>query len=420
MNKKEEESLKYIVSSHIQDIYDRLLSNEMVQNGLKFIKEDHENTLVEQKDICGISAPTFKEEVRAKDYMIRLQELGLENVQMDIVGNVFGIRSGTGNGPKLIVAAHLDTVFPEGTNTAVLEKEGKFYAPGIADDTRGLAEILSIIRAFNETNIQTQGDIVFCGNVGEEGLGDLRGIKQLFRDNKDIDGFISIDGSEVSTITYLATGSHRYEINYEGPGGHSFGAFGLPSAIHALGRAMAKIADLDPPKEPKTTFTIGIVSGGTSVNVIAEKASMVVDMRSNSEKELLKLESEFLEIVKSAAAEENLRWNSNQITVDIKLLGDRPAGSQSANEPIVQAVYAAGEMIGIQSKLSPPGSTDANIPISLGIPAIAVGRGGVSGGIHSKNEWFDPTDAYLGPQKTFLTILSLVGMKDVSSPLLDK
>jgi tripeptide aminopeptidase len=296
----------------VKEVYGRPTSQASVQKGLDFIRGDHENTVAEQKQICEIPAPPFKEQVRAEDFQKRLAALGLRDVQMDKEGNVFGYRPGAGKGPKLLVAAHLDTVFPAGTDVTVKEKDGTLYAPGIADDARGLAALLAIVRAFNTAAIKTTGDIIFCGNVGEEGLGDLRGVKALFREMKDIDGFISIDGNGAEKITYLATGSHRYEITYKGPGGHSFLAFGRPSAIHAMGRAIAKISDLTTPKEPKTTFTVGVVSGGTSVNSIAAEAKMLVDMRANRTEELLDLETKFMDIVRKAADEETVRWGGRQ------------------------------------------------------------------------------------------------------------
>jgi len=409
----------YSISPSVQGIYDRLAANADVKKGVEFIKMDQEKALAEQIEICEIPAPPFMEQVRAEDYMKRLKALGLEDVKMDSEGNVFGIRKGTGNGPTLLVTAHLDTVFPEGTDTTVKIKDGKYYAPGIADDTRGLAALLSVVRAFNATGIKTVGDIIFGGDVGEEGLGDLRGVKALFRDNKNIDGYISIDGSGSNGITYLATGSHRYEVTFVGPGGHSFGAFGLPSAIHAMGRAIAKIGDIQTPKEPKTTFTVGTVAGGTSVNSIAAEATMLVDMRSNSEEEVLKTEALFKKAVLDGIAEENARWNHEQkITAHIKLVGDRPAGSQPDDAAIVQATWAATKLTGQEPKLNGPSSTDSNLPISLGIPAVTIGGGGSAGNGHAPSEWFDPTDAYLGPQRAFLTILGLVGVDGVSEPLL--
>lgn len=410
----------YTLAPTVQEVYDRLTSQPAVRKGLDFLRADHENTVAEQKQLCEIPSPPFKEQVRAADYQKRLAALGLKDVQMDKEGNVFGLRPGTGKGPKLLVAAHLDTVFAAGTDLSVKEKDGKLYAPGIADDARGLAALLSIIRAFNETGIKTAGDIIFSGNVGEEGLGDLRGIKALFRDHKDIDGFISIDGTDAEKITYLATGSHRYEIIYKGPGGHSLNAFGRPSAIHAMGRAIAQIADLKTPLEPKTTFTVGVVSGGTSINSIAAEARMQMDMRSNRLKELLELEAKFLDIVKKAAVEENARWNSDKITVQIKPVGDRPAGIQPPDALIVQAAWASTQAISRQPKLGEPSSTDSNLPISLGIPAITVGGGGKEDNNHSPSEWFDPTNAYLGPQRIFLTILGLSGIDGTTKPLLPK
>lgn len=402
----------------LQAVYRLLLADPVITKGLAFIKGDQEKTLADQVALCEIPAPPFQEQKRAADFMERLQALGLKDIYLDQVGNVLGIRPGTGNGPKLVVAAHLDTVFPAGTDTSVKKRGGKLYAPGIADDTRALAEILTIVRAFEHTGLATIGDLIFCGDVGEEGLGNLRGVKQLFTDHRDIDGFISIDGTGVTTITYQATGSYRYRISYHGPGGHSFAAFGRPSAIHALGRAITQIADIEPPEQPKTTFTVGVVEGGTAVNAIAAKASMLVDLRSNGKEELKRLEEVLTDIVRGAALAENKRWGSQELQVQIERIGERPAGSQEPKSPLVQVAMASLKALGLKAKLTEAGSTDANVPISLGIPALAVGRGGKSGDSHSLNEWFDPTDAFLGPQKVFLMILGLVGVKGLTKPLL--
>ena len=395
-----------------------LLAHPDVQKGLAFLKDDQEQTTLDQKTITEIPAPPFQEEERGTYYLSRLKELGLEEAREDSAGNVYGRYKGVGTGPTVFIAAHLDTVFSQGTDVSVKEKDGRLYAPGIADDGRGLAEVLSILRAFKASGVKTVGDIIFGGDVGEEGLGDLRGMKAFFKENPSIDGFISIDGSRAGNISYLATGSRRYEITYKGPGGHSFGAFGLPSAIHALGRSIAKISDLAVPQEPKTTFTVGEIKGGTSVNSIAAKASMLVDMRSNDSLALKSLENNVLGCAKAAAEEENARWNSDMISVDLKLVGDRPAGQQNPDTIMVQAAWASATAIGEKPELGPAGSTDANLPISLGIPAITLGRGGCSGGVHSLDEWFDPINAYVGPQITFLTLLSLVGVADVTEPLL--
>jgi len=408
-------------SSITNDTYDRIMSQPSIKMALEFIKTDHENTITEQKQISTIPAPSFKEQKRGEDYLKRLVSVGVNDVRMDSEGNVCGLLPGSSKGPTLLFAAHLDTVFPEGTDTTVREKNGRLYGPGIGDDARGLALILSVARAFKVSGIKTIGAVMVCGNVGEEGIGDLRGVKALFRDHQNIDGFISIDTpDDVSGITYLATGSHRYEITYKGPGGHSFEAFGLPNATHALGRAIAHIADMQVPKQPKTTYAVGIVKGGTSVNSIAAEASMLVDMRSDSETELLALEKQFLDIVRNAAAEENNRWGSNKMTVGIKLIGNRPAGSQPADAIIVQTAWASALAIGVKPALTGAKSTDSNLPINLGIPAVTLGGGGKDGENHSPGEWYDPTDAYLGAQRVFLSIVGLVGMEGVSEPLLPR
>src|SRR5690625_2603961 len=318
-----------IIIPTVKESFKNLVANEQINHGLEFIKEDHKRTVEEQIQMTEIPAPPFKEEIRANNYMQRLKDLGLQDVQMDEEGNVYGIRRGTGQGPKVFISAHLDTVFPEGTSTKVTEKDGILYAPGISDDTRGLAEVLCLARACQAADINNIGDIIFGATVGEEGAGNLRGVKAFFSEHDDIDGFLSIDGPRPYQIVYLGTGSFRYTITYKGPGGHSFGAFGVPSATHALGRAVADIANLHTTENPRTTFTVGEIKGGTSVNAIAEEASMNVDLRSNDKDALNTLTDKFLAIVKKAAEDENNRWGSDQLTVTIERFGDRPPSSQS-------------------------------------------------------------------------------------------
>ena len=349
-----------------------------------------------------------------------MQELGFKDASIDGEGNVIALRKGSGGGrPKLVVSAHLDTVFPEGTDVTVKEKDGAIIAPGIGDDLRGLAALLSLITVMNANEIKTVGDILFVGTVGEEELGNLRGVKALFRDHKDIDGFISIDGLGISRVVNQATGSRRYEFTFKGPGGHSFQEFGLPSATHAMGRAIAKISELQTPSDPKTTFTVGTVSGGTSVNAIAAEARMAVDMRSNSTDELAKLEARLLELVKEAVADENARWNSDKMTVEARLIGDRPAGIVAMDSPIVQATQRAVTSVTRAPRVTFAGSsTDSNIAMSLGIPAVTIGGGGEGGNWHSRNEWYKPVNAWYGPQNALLTVLMLTGLDGVTKPAL--
>ena len=405
---------------NIDAAYQAIVGNAKVKATLESIKADDAATFAEQKRITEIAAPPYKEKVRAEYYLRRMQELGFKDASIDAEGNVIALRKGTGGGrPKLAIAAHLDTVFPEGTDVTVKEKDGVVTGPGIGDDARGLVALLSIIKAMNTNGLATVGDILFVGDVGEEELGNLRGMKALFRDHTDIDGFISIDGLGIDRVVNQATGSHRYEMIFKGPGGHSFQEFGLPSAIHAMGRAIAMIADLQTPSDPRTTFTVGTVSGGTSVNAIAAEARMAVDMRSNSTDELLKLEAKLLDLVKQAVRDENARWKTDKLTVEIKLIGDRPAGMVAADSPVVVVAQKSVAAVAPGQKVSLAGSsTNSNQPMSLGIPAVTIGGGGEGGNWHSRNEWYKPVDAWLGPQRALLTVLMLQGLDGVSQPTL--
>jgi tripeptide aminopeptidase len=396
-----------------------VLADAKVIKTLEAIKADDGRALEEQKRITEIPAPPYKEKVRGEYILKRFQELGFKDARVDSEGNVIALRKGSAGTPKLVISAHQDTVFAEGTDVTVREKDGRFLAPGIGDDARGLAALLSLIQSLNANQVTTVGDIMFVATVGEEELGNLRGVKALFRDHKDIDGFISIDGLGITHVVNQATGSHRYEFIFKGPGGHSFQEFGLPSAIHAMGRAIAKISDLQTPSDPKTTFTVGTVSGGTSVNSIAAEARMAVDMRSNSTEELLKLEARLLDLVKDAVGEENKRWNSDKMTLEIKLIGDRPAGIVAEDSPIVQATQRAVTVLTRAPRVTFAGSsTDSNLAMSLGIPAVTIGGGGEGGNWHSRNEWYRPVDAWMGPQNALLTMLVLSGVDGVTRPML--
>ncbi|KRH99987.1 M20/M25/M40 family metallo-hydrolase [Curvibacter sp. PAE-UM] len=397
----------------------KLTAHAGVKQAVDFLRADDERTLKDQIELTEIPAPPFKEMVRAQEYQKRLKALGLGDARIDAEGNVIAVRKGNGKGPVLVLSAHLDTVFPEGTDVKVKVKGNRYEAPGIYDDGRGLASLLSVLRALNQTGLKTVGDIIFVGTVGEEELGDLRGVKALFRDNKAIDGFISLDGLDIGRIVNQATGSRRFRIIYTGPGGHSFSAFGLPSATHALGRAIAKISEVRTVEQPKTTFTVGTLKGGTSVNAIAAEAELGLDMRSNSAVELKKLEDQIMALARDAADDENKRWDKKDvIKVEFRLVGDRPAGAGQLDSPMVQAARRAVATVGGEVKAITASSTDSNLPISLGIPAVTLGSGGVGGGSHGPGEWFSPINAWLGPQSTLLTVLSLVGVDGVTEPLL--
>lgn len=395
-----------------------------IKQALDFIRMQEPQTQANMKAINAIPAPTFDEGKRARDYAERFKALGLDRVHIDDAGNVLGTYKGTGNGPTVMLAAHLDTVYPAKTDLTLTEKDGHLYAPGIADNARSLAAILTIVAAMKDAKIQTDGDIIFCGNVGEEGLGDLKGVKFIFAHHKEIKAFVGLEpvlgGDGGEPVTYLATGSRRYKISFKGPGGHSYEAFGLPSAIHALGRAVAHIDDLRVPSDPKVTFNVGVIEGGQSVNTISGAASMLVDMRSEDTAALQVVEKQILAAVQQGADETNKRWNSNVIKVESTLIGDRPAGKMSTDSPIVQVALAASVAQARKPALDSAHSTDANLPMSLGIPAITMSGGGDSSGIHSaKNEWWAPINAHIGPQNAMLTILGLAGVKGIQPSLLN-
>ena len=408
------------IEDNVRSGFEAVLADPRVIDALAELEIREPEAIQEQFRLTEIPAPPFKEERRAAYFLEQLKARGLEDAYIDSEGNAIGIRKGSGNGPLLLIAAHLDTVFPEGVDTTVRFHDGRYYAPGIGDDTRGLAAMLSVIDILNDSGIETDADIMFAGNVGEEGRGDLRGIKAIFRDHPSIDGFISIDGVRMGRITNGGTGSRRFEFRFKGPGGHSFGAFGLASAIHAMGRAIAKIGDLETPSSPKTTFTVGTVAGGTSVNSIAADAVFAIDMRSNDRHQLALLEQRAKDAALEAVAEENARWNSGEITVDFVLIGDRPVGQTPSDSPLVQLTALAFEELGVEFRGLSISSTDSNVPMSLGIPAITIDGGGQGGGAHSPDEWFIPTDSHLGPQASLLIILGLAGIESVSDAQLKK
>lgn len=407
-----------------------LMKFKAVQKALAFLQEDDERTLGETLEMCQIPAPSYQEEKKAEYVFQKMKEAGLEDVHIDEVGNVLGILKGTGNGPRIILAGHTDTVFPMDTDLTVKKEENKYSCPGIGDDTRAVAELLSIARAMNAAGLHAEGDIVFCANVCEEGLGDLRGTKHVFRTGgahvsdfskqypwKDhYDGFVSIDDKNTAGIIYQAVGSQRYQVTFHGLGGHSYTGFGIPNPVHAMGRAIAKISDFQVPANPKATFSVGVVNGGTSVNVIAAEASMLVDMRSVDSKALADLSAKFHQAIEEAVLEENARWGyktqETVVNATIEQKGKRPAGIQSQDCQIVQAAAAADWAIGMEPLYIGAASTDANIPISLGIPAITIGWGGKGGGEHTVHEWYEQVESWKGPQRDLLLILALAGYQE--------
>lgn len=398
----------------------KLAAQPSVKQALAYIEKNESTTTANTLAINAIPAPTFEEGARARDYAERLKAAGLHDVRLDDAGNVLGTWRGAGKGPLIVLAAHLDTVYPASTDLAVREKDGRFYTPGIADNARSLAAMLVIMTAMREAKIQTEGDILVVANVGEEGLGDLKGVKYLFSQRKDIKAFIGLEpalGTDGDPITHIGTGSRRFKVTMRGPGGHSYEGFGLPSAVHALGRAIARIDAVQVPAQPKVTFNVGVIQGGQSVNSISAEASMLIDIRSADAPLLAKVEQQIKAAIQQGVDETNQRWNSKAITADIALIGDRPAGQTAKDSIIVKTALAAATVLGRPALLDSPHSTDANLPMSLGIPAVTMSGGGSSGGYHSeKNEWWSPMNAHTGPQNVLLTLLGLAGVRGVAPP----
>jgi tripeptide aminopeptidase len=385
-----------------------LMQESSMKSALQAVERQEAQVVADQIRLCEVPAPPFKEQRRAEVYKQAFEKLGLSSVRIDAVGNVVGVRPGAAPRPNVVISAHLDTVFPEGTNVKTSRTGSVIKGPGIGDDCRGLAVLLGILRAMNDHGIKTPGTVTFVGTVGEEGLGDLRGVKHLFdKELKgQVDAFISIDGTGHS-ITHTAVGSRRYRVTFKGPGGHSYGAFGIANPVHALGRAIEGISDFKVPDTPKTTFNVGRIGGGTSVNSIAFEAWMEVDMRSVDAEALKAIDGQFQRAVDAALEAENARWNGKgRLQVEKQVVGDRPAGAIPEAAPIVQAAVAATRALGLPISLE-AGSTDANYPISLGIPAVTIDGGGQGKGSHSLEESFDATDSWKGTARALLFVVAL-------------
>ncbi|MGA0607428.1 M20/M25/M40 family metallo-hydrolase [Phenylobacterium sp. VNQ135] len=355
----------------------------------------HERIVADTIALTEIEAPPFKEEKRAQTYIEMLKAHGLTDIEMDAEGNVMGLRRGTGpaGGKVVVIAAHLDTVFPEGTNVKVRREGTKLFAPGVGDDTHSLAVLLGYIRALDAAKIKTKRDILFVGNVGEEGPGDLRGVRHIFTKGRYKDrvaAFFSMDGTSPDRVVSGAVGSRRYRVTFKGPGGHSYGAFGIVNPMAAMGNAVVAMNKLEVPKTPKTTYATSVVGGGTSVNSIPEAIWLEVDMRSESPDELAKVDAKFKQIVDEAVAAENAARSTapGKISAEVKLIGDRPTGKTREDAEIVQITSAAVRAAGYQPILG-ASSTDSNMPISLGIPAVTIGSGGKGGRAHAPDEWID-------------------------------
>ena len=374
-------------------VVSRLMAGAAYRTAAAALDVGYDRVIADTVMLTEIPAPPFKEAVRAKAYKALLEEAGLRNVEIDAEGNVLALRPGVGKAPLVVIAAHLDTVFPEGTPIKVRREGTRLSAPGIGDDTRSLATLLGYVRALAAAKVRTEAPILFVGDVGEEGPGDLRGVRYLFSKGAykgRIGAFISMDGADPARIVNGGTGSKRYKAVFTGPGGHSYGAFGIVNPMAAMGRAVAELYKVEVPQHPKTTYSASVAGGGTSVNSIPSTATMEFDMRSEDTAELAKLDARLRAIMaESVAAENKARSTRNgEVRVDPRVIGERPAGRTDPAQPIVRLAQAAVAANGFTPTLE-TSSTDANLPMSLGIPAITIGSGGKAGRAHALDEWID-------------------------------
>jgi len=374
----------------------RVLASPAFKNAAAMLDKEHGRIVEDGIKLTEIPAPPFAEKARAEEFAKMLKAAGLADVQIDPEGNVLGLRKGTrSDGKVVVVSAHLDTVFPAGTDVKVKRQGTKLYAPGIGDDTMSLSVLLGFVRAMKAAGVNTRDDILFVATVGEEGPGDLRGVRYLFTKGsyKDkIKAFFSVESGDINRVTNGGVGSKRYRVTFSGPGGHSFNAFGAVNPMFAQAQAAVEFSRIQVPASPKTTYSIGLIGGGTSVNSIPVSSWMEVDMRSESVAELKRVEDRMLKIVQEAADSENFARSTKdaKITVEAKLIGDRPAGNTDAKAEIVQIAKAAIEAGGYTPNYN-WSSTDSNMPMNLGIPALTIGRSGIgkNGRGHSLDEWLD-------------------------------
>lgn len=377
---------------------DDIIASERFKAAAQAVRDNHDRFVEDIVTLTEIPAPPFKEEVRAQAYEKMFRAEGLEDVHRDGIGNVLGLRRGRGNGRMIVVAAHLDTVFPEGTDCTVRREGTKLFAPGVGDDTRGLAALLLFMRSLDAAGIETENDLLFVGNLGEEGKGDLRGTRFLFTEGEyrdKIDAFFTVDGLSLDRLTTGGVGSYRYHIAFKGPGGHSLMAFGTVNPAHAMAHVITGLSKLDVPAKPRTTYCASVMGGGTSINAIPNAVWLEVDLRSEDPAELDKIDAALHRLIEEGVKNENARGDttSGVISAEPERIGNRPAGSTALDSRIVEATTAALKAYGFEARPE-FSSTDANIPMSLGIPAVRLGAGGNGGREHSLEEWIDVEPEY--------------------------
>src|SRR5882724_10034819 len=394
----------------------RLLAHERIRAARHHIERTDEVTLARQAALSAIPAPTGAEGRRGAHLAELFREIGLSDVSIDHAGNVHGWLGKNGRreagevGGPVVLAAHLDTVFGAEVDVAVERRGQRLEGPGISDNARGLAALVTVAEAMVVARVPASRPILFAATVGEEGWGDLRGVKHLLNGKHDVKpaAFIALDGAGLDRVIHRALGSKRYHVTFRGPGGHSWAAFGVANPANAVGRAAALLADLSPQQTPRTTCAVVRLGGGTGLNSVPQEAWLDLDLRSEDPRALAQLDVTVRAALERAADDENRRRTvgSPALRVEVQLLGDRPSGMTPRAHPLVQAAVAANRALGRDAELA-SASTDANVPIALGIPAIALGAGGKAGDAHLATEWFENVEGALGIVRALLVTAAM-------------
>jgi acetylornithine deacetylase/succinyl-diaminopimelate desuccinylase-like protein len=399
----------------VQQVVARLAELREVHDAFAWFRSHARELEDLQLEITKIPAPPWGEAARSQWLKGQFEQAELVGVHQDELGNVFGVQPGTeANARSLALSAHLDTVFPPDTQIEVRREDGKLHGPGVSDNASGITALLAIANVLRVTNVAPTAPILFIGNVGEEGEGNLRGMRHIFDQPKWLDSIgalVALDGAGTDTIIAEGLGSRRYEITIRGAGGHSWSDFGVPNPIVALSRVIARFSRTTVSTNPKTTFNIGTVQGGTSVNSIPQIATMRVDTRSASVEQLDRLEKALREAVKDGVAETTGRKRDEALAADIVIIGDRPAAELPSDSHLLRVIRAVDAHLKNSARVQ-RASTDANIPLSLGREAIAIGAGGSGGGAHTVNEWYDPAGRDLGLKRILLLTLALAGVTE--------
>lgn len=419
--------MDYTVSDKVQAAFDAAVKNERIKCAEAFLIEEFPFSMEEHKAFVACEAPTFHEEKRAEMFAGKLREYGLSDVQKDEYGNVFGWRRGRGNGPTLLVEAHMDTVFPFGSVQEMRDEGKKLYAPGASDNTRGMTAILAVLRAMNRAGIETEGDVIFCGTSREEGIGSLGGMRDFLAFGPKVDASISVDGGSTEGICCNATGYKTAEVNFYGKGGHAYSEFGkIANPLHAAARAVAKIADFAVPQDPKTTFCVSNFHAGNDagIHAIVPQATIKFNIRSAEQEVLDELERRVYDAVQQACDEETARWGQNTITWEAKQYCDVPAGRQDRHMPLIEAAWLCANRFTApehldEVQIAQGGCVNGNMAIKAGVPCVTIGNGHANGQIHSLDEYLDYHEGWRLPQEVVTLICMAAGAEGITESILD-